>query len=274
MNETIIARFASTTRSFESCRAIRARHHTRGRSGGRSILARPADTGRPAGAYPRAQGRGRRRWTPPRTRGRRPLAGPGGRRPPLRREGARRGELRRPPVRPLGRAARRRARDHARRSRERVGAALGAAAQGRRPDALLAQRRRPRGAALVDPRVPLQRGDAPPRRADDARAEPGGDRRAGRARHVLRRPPALEPGAIVCRVAPSFIRFGNFELPARAATSRCSSSWSTSRSAATSPSSRRPAPPTGACAPNGSREVCERTARMVATGCASASCTA
>lgn len=26
--------------------------------------------------------------------------------------------------------------------------------------------------------------------------------------------PALEPGAIVCRVAPSFIRFGNFELPA------------------------------------------------------------
>ena len=27
--------------------------------------------------------------------------------------------------------------------------------------------------------------------------------------------PALEPGAIVCRVAPSFIRFGNFELPAQ-----------------------------------------------------------
>ena len=26
--------------------------------------------------------------------------------------------------------------------------------------------------------------------------------------------PALEPGAIVCRVAPSFLRFGNFELPA------------------------------------------------------------
>jgi uncharacterized protein YdiU (UPF0061 family) len=26
--------------------------------------------------------------------------------------------------------------------------------------------------------------------------------------------PVLEPGAIVCRVAPSFIRFGNFELPA------------------------------------------------------------
>ena len=26
--------------------------------------------------------------------------------------------------------------------------------------------------------------------------------------------PQEEPGAIVCRVAPSFIRFGNFELPA------------------------------------------------------------
>src|SRR5947207_15250581 len=26
--------------------------------------------------------------------------------------------------------------------------------------------------------------------------------------------PRPEPGAIVCRVAPSFIRFGNFELPA------------------------------------------------------------
>ena len=26
--------------------------------------------------------------------------------------------------------------------------------------------------------------------------------------------PADEPGAIVCRVAPSFIRFGHFELPA------------------------------------------------------------
>jgi uncharacterized protein YdiU (UPF0061 family) len=24
----------------------------------------------------------------------------------------------------------------------------------------------------------------------------------------------MEPGAVVCRVAPSFLRFGNFELPA------------------------------------------------------------
>ena len=25
--------------------------------------------------------------------------------------------------------------------------------------------------------------------------------------------PAAEPGAVVCRVAPSFLRFGNFEMP-------------------------------------------------------------
>ena len=44
---------------------------------------------------------------------------------------------------------------------------------------------------------------------------PRDDRRAGDARHVLRRTPEAfeEPGAIVCRVAPSFLRFGNFELP-------------------------------------------------------------
>jgi uncharacterized protein YdiU (UPF0061 family) len=42
-----------------------------------------------------------------------------------------------------------------------------------------------------------------------------GDRRIGDARHVLRRTSgAAEPGAVVCRVAPSFMRFGNFELPA------------------------------------------------------------
>ncbi|MGC4070274.1 MAG: protein adenylyltransferase SelO family protein [Polyangiaceae bacterium] len=34
---------------------------------------------------------------------------------------------------------------------------------------------------------------------------------SGRARHALRPSPA-EPGAIVCRVAPSFVRFGNFEI--------------------------------------------------------------
>jgi uncharacterized protein YdiU (UPF0061 family) len=29
--------------------------------------------------------------------------------------------------------------------------------------------------------------------------------------------PKHEPGAIVCRVAPNFLRFGNYELPPRAA---------------------------------------------------------
>ena len=92
--------------------------------------------------------------------------------------------------------------------------ALGAAAQGRGPDAVLAQRRRPRGAALVDPRVPLQRGHAPPRRADHARAEPGRHRRAGAcATCSTTATRAPEPGAVVCRVAPSFMRFGNFEMP-------------------------------------------------------------
>ena len=33
--------------------------------------------------------------------------------------------------------------------------------------------------------------------------------------------PEPEPGAIVCRVAPSFIRFGNFELPASRGEWRC-----------------------------------------------------
>ena len=72
--------------------------------------------------------------------------------------------------------------------------ALGAAAQGRGPDAVLAHGRRARGAALVGARVPVQRGDAPPRRPDDARAVPGRDRRERGARHVLRRQPAGRAG--------------------------------------------------------------------------------
>jgi serine/tyrosine/threonine adenylyltransferase len=133
-------------------------------------------------------------------------------------------------------------------------------------------RRRPRRAALVAARVPLQRGHAPPRRADHARAEPGGHRRAGGARHVLRRHPRPEPGAVVCRVAPSFIRFGNFELPPRAARSSCCAQLADFTIAATSrtrlDASLRP--PTRALV----REVCERTARWSRTGCGSASCTA
>ncbi len=55
--------------------------------------------------------------------------------------------------------------------------ALGSAAQGRRQDAVLADGRRPRGAALVDPRVPVLRGAASPRHSVHPRA--GG----GRLRH-------------------------------------------------------------------------------------------
>ena len=61
-------------------------------------------------------------------------------------------------------------------------------------DALLPLGRRARRPPLVHPRVSLQRGDGAPRRSDDARAEPGGDRRPGRARHVLRRAPAGRAG--------------------------------------------------------------------------------
>ena len=81
------------------------------------------------------------------------------------------------------------ARSRSARSSARDGAALGAAAQGRGADAVLAHRRRPRGAALVGARVPVQRGDAPPRRADHARARASSATgETGRARHVLRRP--------------------------------------------------------------------------------------
>ena len=52
--------------------------------------------------------------------------------------------------------------------------------------------------------------------------------------------PQAEPGAIVCRVAPSFIRFGNFELPhSRGDVDAAASSWSTSRIAPRLPGARR-----------------------------------
>ena len=74
------------------------------------------------------------------------------------------------------------------------GPAVGAAAQGRRRDALLPLGRRSRRPPLVHPRVSLQRGDGAPRRSDDARAQPGLDRREGGAGHVLRRTPAGRAG--------------------------------------------------------------------------------
>jgi hypothetical protein len=101
-------------------------------------------------------------------------------------------------------------------------AALGAAAEGRGPDPVLARGRRPRRAAIVAPRVPLQRGDAPPRRADDARAEPGADRRQVLRDMFYDGNPRSSPARSSAASAPSFIRFGNFELPPRAASCRCS----------------------------------------------------
>ena len=91
--------------------------------------------------------------------------------------------------------------------------ALRAAVERRRPNAVFAHRRRPRGAALFGARIHVQRSDALSRRADDARAEP----RWPPARRVVRDMfydgnPEPEPGAIVCRVAPTFVRFGNFEI--------------------------------------------------------------
>ena len=97
--------------------------------------------------------------------------------------------LRRAPIRPLGGPARRRPRHHAGRGHRHRRHAPGTAAERRRPHALLAHRRRPRGAALLAARVRVQRGDVLPRCADDARPEPGGNRRTGDPRHVLRRAP-------------------------------------------------------------------------------------
>ena len=123
----------------------------------------------------------------------------------------------RPPVRRLGRPARRRPRAAAGRDRH-ARRADGAAAQGLRPDALLAHGRRPRGAALVDPRVPLLRGDARARHSDHARAGAS----IGSPLPVRRE--TIETAAVVMRVAPSFVRFGHFEYFAHTAQrpTRCS----------------------------------------------------
>ena len=111
--------------------------------------------------------------------------------------------LQRPPVRRLGRPAGRRPRAAAGRGRLAARPA-GDAAQGQRPHAVFAHGRRPRGAALVDPRVPVLRGDAPPRHPDHARTGV-----IGSPQPVLRE--TIETAAVVTRVAPSFLRFGHFE---------------------------------------------------------------
>ena len=103
--------------------------------------------------------------------------------------------VQRPPVRRLGRPTRRRPRAAARRGRVAVRPAR-AAAQRQRPDAVFAHGRRPRGAALVDPRVPVLRGDAL-RWAFRRRA-----RCASPARQLPVRRETIETAAVVTRVAP------------------------------------------------------------------------
>ena len=69
--------------------------------------------------------------------------------------------------------------------------------------------------------------------------------------------PAPEPGAVVCRVAPSFLRFGNFEIHARPRGDRDprrSSPTTSSATAFSRPVRMRP----------GIQEVCRRTALLIA----------
>ena len=126
--------------------------------------------------YPRSRGAGRQR----RRRARR--------QPPAARHEAGGRLLRWPPVRTVGRPARRRSRDRAGRPDRAGWPTLGVAAEGGWSDALFTSRRRSCRAALVAARIRLQRGDASPRCADDARAGIGRNRRRRTARHVLRRP--------------------------------------------------------------------------------------
>ena len=143
--------------------------------------------------------------------------------------------------------------------------ALGAAAQGRRPDAVLAHRRRPRRAALVGARVPVQRGDAPPRRADHARAEPG--RRPARrwcatcSTTATRSPSRARSCAASrrrsCASATSSCPPSRGDVATARAARRLHDPHATSRSSAR----RRPR---RALRATGSTRSAERTARMVA----------
>ena len=135
-------------------------------------------------------------------------------------------------------------------------------------------RRRPRGAALVAARVPVQRGDASPRRADDARADPGRHRRIGRARHALRRPSARPSRARWSAASRrrSCASATSRSAP-RATTSTLLRSSSTSRIARALPAScgaHGDALTSRACSP---RSAAHRDG-WSPTGCASASCTA
>ena len=121
--------------------------------------------------------------------------------------------LRRPPVRPLGGPARRRPRDHARRDRSPPTASAGSCSS-------RARARRPTRAPPTAARCCARRcaSSCAARRCTTSACRP-------RARSAWSPPasrwsatcsttaiPQPEPGAIVCRVAPSFLRFGNFEI--------------------------------------------------------------
>jgi uncharacterized protein YdiU (UPF0061 family) len=98
--------------------------------------------------------------------------------------------------------------------------AAGSCSSRERAHAVLAPRRRPRRAALVAARVPVQRGHAP-LGVPTTRALSWSARASWWCATCSTTATPSEPGAIVCRVAPSFVRFGNFELPAPARRARC-----------------------------------------------------
>ena len=83
--------------------------------------------------------------------------------------------------------------------------------------------------------------------------------------------PVDEPGAIVCRVAPSFLRFGHFELPPSRGDEDLLRQLFEFTIARDFPHSALPPEERVALL---HVDICERTARLMVTGCASASCTA
>ena len=189
-------------------------------------------------------------------------------------------QLRRAPVRPLGRAARRRPRDHARRDDQRRTASAGSCSS--RAPARRRTRARADGRAVLRSSVreflcseAMHHLGVPTTRALCLVAT---------GEEVVRDMfydghPRAEPGAIVCRVAPSFMRFGNFELPA----SRDDAPLLAQLVDFTHPprfsgarDARRRGPKRARerCAPSGSRRCASAPRRWSRTGCASASCTA
>ena len=146
--------------------------------------------------------------------------------------------LQRPPVRRLGRPAWRRPRPSAGRAGHTVWQP-GAAAEGRRRHALLAPRRRPRGAALLDPRVPLLGGHACAGRAQHPGPGADGLGPAGAAAKRWRRRPS-SPGS---RPAFCASAISNISRITRSPTS-CASWPITS-----SPSMRPPAASPGSLTP-------------------------